>query len=238
MQPNVTPGAVLELNAAKAANGTSPGINSPLTTTWTDTSGNGNNGTLTNFTGTTSSGWAGTGTSGDPYRVVFADIGDKVAITSVPNLQLGNGNFTIEVWPIFPFTSDFRGVFIGQGFDGTGPAGSWTLHQSGTTQYTAGCYFSSGLGTTAYYSDFSALSSGVHQLVVTRSNRTYQKYSDGAMNGSSTTSSVDGNLNLTTPIQLGVSGWGLSGAVVIARIYPFALSSVQVQANYNAGPTW
>lgn len=38
MQPGVTPGASLELHAAKANGGTGPGINSPLTTTWTNTS--------------------------------------------------------------------------------------------------------------------------------------------------------------------------------------------------------
>lgn len=48
-QPRVVPGAVLELHAARAAGGLTPGINDPLTDEWFDTSGNGNHGTLTNF---------------------------------------------------------------------------------------------------------------------------------------------------------------------------------------------
>ncbi|HRZ10703.1 MAG TPA: hypothetical protein P5319_12525, partial [Gemmatimonadales bacterium] len=66
MQPGVTPGAILELHAARANGGVSPGINDPLTTEWYDTSGNGHHGTLVGFAGTTASGW-----SADPYRLVF-----------------------------------------------------------------------------------------------------------------------------------------------------------------------
>ena len=51
MQPEVTPGAVYEFHAARALLGKSPGINDPLTTSAFDTSGNGNDGTLTNFAG-------------------------------------------------------------------------------------------------------------------------------------------------------------------------------------------
>lgn len=67
----VVPGAILELHAARAFGGVSPGVNSPLTTQWYDTSGHGNHGTLTNFAGTTASGYAGSGTLADPYRLVF-----------------------------------------------------------------------------------------------------------------------------------------------------------------------
>jgi len=84
MQPSVTPGAVLELHAAKANGGTGPGINSPLTTTWIDTSGNGNNGTLTNFSGTP---W-----SAD--RLTFDGVDDLVGATS-PGL---GSDFAVEMW--------------------------------------------------------------------------------------------------------------------------------------------
>lgn len=49
MQTGVVSGAVYEFYAARALSGTRPGVNSPATTTAYDTSGSGNNGTLTNF---------------------------------------------------------------------------------------------------------------------------------------------------------------------------------------------
>lgn len=52
MQPGVTPGASIELHAARADSGHGPGVNAPtLLTTWRDTSGNGLSGTLTTFSG-------------------------------------------------------------------------------------------------------------------------------------------------------------------------------------------
>ncbi len=91
MQPNVTPGAILELHAAKANNGLTQGINSPLTTTWKGTSGNNNDGTLTNFAGETP--W-----SADHLTVTSAGTRDTVT-TGVTGFDSAR---TWEAWARLP----------------------------------------------------------------------------------------------------------------------------------------
>ena len=96
-------GAVLDLRAYLARNGTTPGNNDDPTAEWHDVSGNANHGTLTGFAGTTASGWAGTGTLADPYRLVSQDLADKHVLVA-PSASLnsvGPASFTVEaVWKL------------------------------------------------------------------------------------------------------------------------------------------
>jgi hypothetical protein len=72
----VTSGLVASWVASKAT-GTTPGVN-PGTTVWQDLTANNLDLSLHAFNYSTASGWAGDGTGGDPYRLVFSDAGSAV----------------------------------------------------------------------------------------------------------------------------------------------------------------
>ena len=90
----IVPGAVLELNASYVYGG-QPGLNSPLTTLWSDLSGSANDATLVGFAGNSKSGWGGSGSKIDPSCCVFDGLYDYI---TVPELNLcSNGSFSYEV---------------------------------------------------------------------------------------------------------------------------------------------
>ena len=73
-----------------------PGTGSP----WVDLTGNGHDGTLANFAGDANSGWQGTGTSEDPYRLEFDGTNDQrvtIPAASIPELN-PTGSHTAMVW--------------------------------------------------------------------------------------------------------------------------------------------
>lgn len=85
----VTTGLLAHLHAYKVY-GVSPGKISPMTTTWADLSGNGNNGTLKNFSGTSISGW----TKGyrDYDNLSFSNTGETLSLLS------GTEQYTLSFW--------------------------------------------------------------------------------------------------------------------------------------------
>jgi hypothetical protein len=76
---HTTAGLIVDFHAAKAT-GTGPGTNSPATTSWRNLSGSESLG-LTGFGWITTSGWAGSGTEEDPYRLYFGDADDVAALS-------------------------------------------------------------------------------------------------------------------------------------------------------------
>jgi len=81
---------------AKLATGSGPGTNDPQVTTWVDNVGS-FDGTLTGFGYTQSSGWAGAGTTGDPYCLVFSGDNDYVDCGDIGD-GFSDYNFSIECW--------------------------------------------------------------------------------------------------------------------------------------------
>jgi hypothetical protein len=228
------PGAVLELLAAAAKDGLSPGVNSPLTTEFFDVSGNENHGTLTNFAGTTASGWAGSGTEANPYRLVFDGTDDYV---SAPAIAFGASPFTVEAWiiatgagthhPIFGCWNGAYPVDTDPGYivyldtgqlrirmcDGAGnlgDPGGWLL----------GCPDLRGAGLT-------------HVLIVW--DGTYiRAYVAGFETGNVAWAYGSGSPTANTLI--GKSHWGYyAGSLLALRAYPMALTPDHVAQNYAAG---
>ena len=227
MQPGVTPGAILELNASKANGGTTPGINSPLTTTWADTSGNGNNGTLTNFAGTTASGWAGTGTIGDPYSAVFDGVNDRVATTVS---DMNSHNITLEAWVKLTAVNSSKGVLI------LGAMGGLFDWYSG---YLDALVW--GVGTPDYRAVHIAVAmndNSLHHIVATIGPQYMRSYRDGVYKGQvdivNGFSINDAGSIVELGSRQGAAWW--NGALPLARVYPFILSDSQVAQNYNVGP--
>ncbi|MCX6728984.1 MAG: prepilin-type N-terminal cleavage/methylation domain-containing protein [Candidatus Saccharibacteria bacterium] len=238
MQPGVTPGATVELHAAKANGGASQGINAPLTTTWADTSGTSNIGTLSNFTG---SPWSGSGTSGDPYKLAFDGVNDYVSIADNTDLRPGTGDFTMEVWLATPFTEAIAwpGLFT-KGWSTVALQGCWGLVGAAASLNTF--YYqddlSAGTWTGGAVLSTPALSVGKHHIVVTRAAGVYKLYVDGSFS-TSTTPSTTPDLNRTEPMQIfSADNRYLGGSLYVARYYQFGLTAAQVTANYNADVDW
>ena len=236
-QPGVTSGADLEFHAARANGGLAPGVNSPLTTTWTDTSDSSNDGTLMTFAGTESSGWAGSGTTDDPYRLVFDGTSDYVDAGDLGTVE--DKTFSFEVWVKFD-----------------GSAHKYLVSQAGTTDNnhfaSVALVYSSGL----YYPRLNykdgttlAITSGgtgvapdnaYHHVVGTADGTTMRVYLDGTEYGTSATlpSGSAAVTNTTVGARvMSTTNYALC-SVPLARIYPFALSAPEVTANYNSGTGW
>jgi hypothetical protein len=240
MQPGVTPGATVELHAAEANGGTGPGINGPLTTTWTDTSGNNNNGSLSGFSG---SPWSGAGTLINPYKLAF----NGTDLVNLPNLGISEDKtWTMEAWAVVPSVAQSDMVFV------AGEAGPWDvsnypittlgiLWPPGTNR--AGMYIRDGLSNTAYpIGPAGNLTDGaIHHLVGVCDGSTATVYLDAVAGTPVSVASLDlAHLNVTAT-QVGASGgsqylW--PGAIIAVRLYPFPLTSAQINANYAAGVDW
>ncbi len=227
MQPGVTPGAVLELHAARAAGGVGPGSNDPPTTEWHDTSGNGRHGVLSGFAFDASCGWAGSGIPGDPYRLRSIGQADRVVIPdTLPDLTA----FSIE-------------VFACQTENSSSNHATWCNYGrarilSRATYLYAGVWVRG----SSEYQISSATPNNfgvwVHWLI-TRDGASAKSYRNGLLLASRS------DLPATTVTQLPYQiGYGVAGDVyksidiAVARIYPFALSPEQVAANYAAGYLW
>ncbi len=245
-QPGVTPGAVLELIASKAKTGTTPGINSPLTTTWTDTSGNNNNGTLTGFTGTP---WLGVGTLADPYALLFSadnvNAGDRVIL---PLFQIAKSfGWTYEVWVKTPSSAPawLGGLFT----EATGTIAGKPTYQMATIAIqmngTAAVTWrnADNIGSVNAVSTASVCNGQIHHLLFSYDPVAGGRlYNDGVQQNATPTGAPSDLIDYTS-VAIGASGWSssqyfLGGSVISARAYSFGLSSSQVAANYSAGPIW
>jgi hypothetical protein len=239
MQPSVTPGALIEFHAARAEGGHSPGINSPLTTSWRDTSGNALAGTLTNFTGTP---WAGTGTATDPHRLAFD--ASKSQYLVLPDLSAAEDKaFTYEA-VVIPSSvpanmavmgeceASDTGDLIDLRFTGSGGVGTGIVGRlyDGSAEKTCTKTMTWTTGT-RYHVIFACDGSDM------------RLYLDGALVAGPTSMAGLGTLDLSKT-RIGCLerntwlGFFFAGSIILARIYPFGLSSDQVAANTAAGVTW
>jgi len=218
MQPGATPGAVLELHAAKASGGTAPGSNDPLTTEWYDTSGNGNHGTLVNFTGTPWSAdrlahdgntgkyittplnadglarswefWISNSKTTPLTRLCGGSTVQEIRLGSskAPLLYLGGSNY--RYWPAQDAAQD-------------GALHHWVFTLPGTAQ--------DAILSSAGYLDGGAMTPGSTNA-----------------GGPQTTFGLLNLLAAFPPV----------GAIALARVYPFVLTPEQVAQNYAVGLTW
>lgn len=102
----VVPGAVLEVLGCLANKGTGPGINSPMTMTWYDSSQNGNSLELSagNWEGTPNNGWTGDGSFLNPYCLISNNQNYNATYSTNSNTvpynlsTLNNFPCTIDIW--------------------------------------------------------------------------------------------------------------------------------------------
>jgi hypothetical protein len=201
-------GLVLHLDAANKKSYPGSG------TTWTDLSGNGNHGTLTN---------GPTFDSGNNGSIVFDGIDDYVNCAT--GVQLSN-DFTITVW----HKNVNTGFLVDQGNIGTDPTGCLEYTNRGLT-----LAFNNSETVTATGS-FSNTSSW-NQATCSFASGSANFYINGVFDSTKTTTtasfSPNGNI-----LKIGRRAFStssiLSGSISIVKIYNRVLTAAEIQQNFNA----
>ena len=209
----VTSGLVLSLNAADR--NSYPGSG----TTWTDMSGNGNNGTLTN---------GPTFSSANGGSIVFDGTDDYVSIQDSTLLDF-NTAVSIDFW-VYVNSYDSGGtMFIHQQNGATfGGFEIWS-NTSGVIR------FNKNDSTTLVTTSTSFSLNGWRNVVCTANGTTANVFLNGVNIGSASAPLPD-NVNgiLRIGDWVGSTSYGLNGRMSTMRIHRQALSAQEILQNYNA----
>jgi hypothetical protein len=216
-QKIVSNGLVLNLDAAQLRSYPGSG------TTWTDLSGNANNGTLTN---------GPTFNSGNGGSISFDGTNDS--ITSFSTQISGNGSKTVECW--FYLTKSTRAGLCGTRSSNVASDG-WVLTLNRTTAGNL-TYFHTGTASTL------EISAGIsqntwYQCAVTYNTSTAEVkfYVNGIQSGTTFTSVATINTSIFNG-SFGQEGNNTSspyqGRIAISRIYNTVLTDSEILQNYNA----
>jgi len=230
-------GLILDLYAAKADLGSSPGSNSDSTNrgTWTDLSGNNLNFGLSNFAYTTSSGWTGSNTSGDPDRLEFDGVDDNANKAYTATLDLAT--LTVDMW-FYPRAFTTSGRIMTTSSSWTNMWGIIFLDTLGNIRLGTGsnvvgqCLETSTPPLTANQLTHlrAQFSTSVTDLKVWINNSPVTLISAGAG-----VSQAAGSMRISAKAD--ASNYGKNG-VISTRIYNRLLSDSEGTQNYNAGVTW
>ena len=236
-----TSGLVVDLRA-RYANAGSPNSANATTSPWTDQSGNGYNGTLTNFNGTSSSGWQGTGSGGNYYCLTADGTNDYVDLGSNSALDVVGSSFTVEFWLKTSTATNFAGVADNgdSGGGGGNPYRGWYVDlSSGGTVGTPRLNIGAGASQKALTAASTVNDGNWHHVVFTydKATTTGKVYIDGSL---SNTNAAMADVYAASPDNLKLFGDGgstnyLAGSIAQFRIYSTALDSTAVSGNYSAG---
>lgn len=207
----VTQGLILDLDAAKKES--YPGTGS----TWSDISGNGLTGTLTN---------GPTFSSSDYGSLVFDGVDDYAA---TPNIMGGFTDYSAEFW--FKMTTNTSGVekWLGSQYPGGGIVGRLIFDIYTDNKLRN---FISG---TSVNGSTTILTNTWYHAVFTRNNTgSATIYLNGILDGSGTIATV---AVASTAFQIGgstvLTRW-LNGTISTVKLYNRALSASEIQQNFNA----
>ena len=195
-------------------------------TTVNDLSANGLNGTMSNITFTS------------PY---FTYNGSTSQVSRADNnlLEPGTGDFTLEVWVYYSVIAGNQRTFISKTNNGGG-ASDWSYGLR--TNIAGDTYLEVGNGTTSVTSpSFTVSANTWYQVVGVWTNvasNSIELYINGTSKGSNSHSFAS-ILNSTNPLYLGNYNGNeylqqFNGRMGVVRMYSRALSSSQVQQNFNA----
>ena len=220
----VTSGLVFEHHGARWHEGTTHGVNSPLTASLTDTSGNGHTATLSGTAGTAASGYTGTGVLGDPYALT-CDGSDYAALADLGISE--DKVFSFEAW----FRTEVAAV-------------QYIVYEAGTTSRATLRVRSTGIVTGQLTDDagVQVLCGGArvddglwHHGVFTCDGSLMTVYADGV---AGTPVAVPSGTLTQTLTRLANNLTGLTGSLAVARAYSVALSAADVAQNFAAGYLW
>jgi len=216
----VTDGLVLALDAANPKSYPGSG------TTWSDLSGNGNNGTLTNGVGYSSA---------NKGSLVFDGVDDRILDTSTTNLPLGNSNRTISIW-YYSTTASYNLVQIGTGGSGTGTQAyivSVAIFGANTFIYTDGINSPNNL---IISGDQIPQLNVWNNFVFGNSGQNFFYYLNSELKLSGTwpiTLNTVGQ-QYSIGIRLDVAPSPFNGNIAQTSIYNRALTAAEIQQNFNA----
>ena len=207
----VTDGLVLCLDAGDGKSYGGSG------STWTDRSGNGNNGTLTN---------GPTFDSANGGSIVFAGDDDRVECGTV---TMTDNNFSLEVvfsWDDIDTSS--IGFLI---------AGNYEQLEIHTANNNTLRFIPYDYPNNSVLDATNIITSGINHVVFTAQNSSYSKaYKNGELfNTSPTTSSI--TLNTSQTVKIGSrtnNSYYFDGKIYLSRIYNRTLTASEVLQNYNA----
>jgi len=212
-----TNGLVLCLDAANVKSYPGSG------TTWTDLSGNGNNGTLTN---------GPTYSSSNGGSIVFDGTNDTVDCGPVSQVGSSLTGLTVSAW-INTNSASTRCILE----NGTGyTTNTFYLFQENSNNFTFALY---GNTYDAVYSNYTYQLNTWYNLVgVWSSGNRVSMYTNGVQTngtrgGSVLTTVINGNTNLFVGARAGNS-YPFSGSISNVALYNRALSASEVKQNFNA----
>ena len=206
----VTSGLVLSLDAADK--NSYPGSG----TTWTDLSGNANNGTLTN---------GPTFSSANQGTIVFDGVDDYTSCGNASNLQITVGTISAWVKTSSPGSS-YRGIIVKQN--------AWGLFvkDSILIAYDWGNFADRTTGINIADGTWKNVAMTFTETIGTPSNNVTIY-----LNGSAVQIATVKNFNQSVPVELAAGGGGgqnLNGTISGAQIYNRALTASEIAQNYNA----
>jgi hypothetical protein len=206
----VTDGLVLALDAANIRSYPGSG------TTWTDLSGRGNNGTLTN---------GPTYNSANGGSIVFDGVDDKVTF---PNNTISTSSgMTVEVW--FKTSSGTKYQDI---FDLDDAYGVWIV-----TNFSASGKINASFNTVSGYMTADYVANNWYQVVLSGSGTSNFMYLNGVQVATAS-QTVASSINLNTARIGNVDGDRASeylvGNVSCLKLYNRALSAAEISQNFNA----
>ena len=223
----VLPGLVLCLDAANPKSYPGSG------TTWTDLSGNGNNGTLVNGVGYNSG-------NGGSLNFNYLD-SEYVSFPSISSLQfLNRSPYTLSAW-VYPTrnpgANNWTGIFDRED-SSIGSRDGYNLYFLGSattnTFFTTERFVAGTNSNTSVTLNQSVSVNNWHHIVVTYDGTTLTLYRNGSSVGTPTTST--GNItNTSKTLTIGVRGGNyFGGNISQAQIYSRALTATEIQQNFNA----
>jgi len=219
----VTDGLVLALNAADK--NSYPGSG----TTWTDISGNRNNGTLTN---------GPTFNSGNGGHIQFDGADDYVTLGDQSSLGFTSGVFSIEAWMYIPSSwtggSQYPNL-VSKGATAGWDTNGWALFvfRDWSGPYAWGCGMRNG-GTTNIVSRGSCASNIYLNVVMTLNGSTVELYENGSLITTGAQTINPGSNSTSVYVGADVNLQCFPGRVASCKAYNRALSATEILQNYNA----
>jgi hypothetical protein len=220
----VLPGLTLCLDAANPKSYPGSG------TTWTDLSGNGNNGTLVNGVGYN---------SGNLGSLVFDGVDDRVSANISSFFTSYSQQITMEAWIYIPTSATWSNGFYGNIFTRGNFAGSHGLWRTTTNNQVSAYFRQSGTTFAAVQSVGTISRDTWFQLVAVWTGSGSQLYINGSLVSSNSGSLGDTTNNLEFEIgrntaASGASGNYFTGNQAAHKIYNRALTASEIQQNFIA----
>lgn len=217
--PNiVTSGRILHLDAASVRSYPGSG------TTWTDVSGNGNTGTLTN---------GPTFNSANGGGIVFDGVNDLVTVPDSSTLRFSNANFTVESFITISSISGKQRI-VSKGSSGWSQG--WHI-AARPTQWEFEC--SDGVSSPGNSFLINTTTTvGTYHVVWGVTSTTATLYVNGVQLGSTQTI-TEGVAFATSTVTMGIGAYELggehfNGRIFSVKLYNFTLNATQVLQNFNA----